>query len=124
MSCCFLLCCISFLLLCCLFVCLDFSCHNHNDYSRTTSGNQAYPLQTHASGSFRSLQEGRVHPSHGFVDGGLVESFLDFDGGTMEAGTAMVVDEMNRDGGWEMESHSKNKIDDDDGDMPVDNSRA
>ena len=34
------------------------------------------------------------------------------------------MDEMNRDGGWEMESHSKSKIDDDDGDMPVDNSQA
>ena len=64
--------------------------------------------------------EGRVHPSHGFVDGDLVESFLDLDRGTMEA----VVDEMNRDGGWEMESHSKSMIDDDDGDMPVDNSQA
>jgi DNA damage-binding protein 1 len=48
----------------------------------------------------------RVHPTHGFVDGDLVESFLDLDHASMEA----VVREMNRDGGWE--------VDDDDMMMP------
>lgn len=41
----------------------------------------------------------RSYPAHGFVDGDLVESFLDLDGGLMEA----VVREMNRDGGWEVD---------------------
>jgi DNA damage-binding protein 1 len=43
--------------------------------------------------------ERRVHPAHGFVDGDLVEGFLDLDRATMEA----VVMEMNRVGGWEMD---------------------
>jgi DNA damage-binding protein 1 len=43
--------------------------------------------------------EGRVHPAHGFVDGDLVESFLDLDRSTMDA----VVAAMNRDGGWELD---------------------
>lgn len=42
--------------------------------------------------------ERRIHPAHGFVDGDLVESFLDLDRGTMER----VVAEMNRDGSWEI----------------------
>lgn len=42
--------------------------------------------------------ERRIHPAHGFVDGDLVESFLDLDRFTMEA----VVAEINRDGGWEI----------------------
>ena len=40
-----------------------------------------------------------MHPAHGFVDGDLVESFLDLDRTTMEA----VVHEMNRDGAWEVD---------------------
>ena len=49
---------------------------------------------------FRAFQgERRMHPAHGFVDGDLVESFLDLDRNTMEA----VVLEMNRDGGWEFD---------------------
>ena len=43
--------------------------------------------------------ERRVHPAHGFIDGDLVESFLDLDRNTMEA----VVADMNRDGGWEFD---------------------
>ena len=43
--------------------------------------------------------ERRVHPAHGFVDGDLVESFLDLDRSTMEA----IVAEMNRDGSWEFD---------------------
>lgn len=49
---------------------------------------------------FRAFNaEHRVHPRHGFVDGDLVESFLDLDRRTME----MVVQQMNRDGGWEVD---------------------
>jgi DNA damage-binding protein 1 len=49
---------------------------------------------------FRAFDaERRVHPHHGFVDGDLVESFLDLDRTTME----IVVREMNRDGAWEVD---------------------
>ena len=49
---------------------------------------------------FRAFHgERRKHPAHGFVDGDLIESFLDLDRNTMEA----VVYEMNRDGGWEVD---------------------
>ena len=50
---------------------------------------------------YRSCQgeSGRIHPAHGFVDGDLVETFLDLDRSTMLA----VVEEMNRDGGWEVD---------------------
>lgn len=44
----------------------------------------------------------RQHPSHGFVDGDLVESFLDLDKSSMEK----VVKEMNRDGGWEADDQA------------------
>ena len=43
--------------------------------------------------------EKRVHPSHGFVDGDLVESFLDLDSTSMQS----VVQEMNKDGGWQLD---------------------
>ena len=43
--------------------------------------------------------ERRIHPAHGFIDGDLVEGFLDLDRSTMEA----VVTEMNRDGGWDFD---------------------
>lgn len=47
---------------------------------------------------FRAVQANqRVHPAHGFIDGDLIESFLDLDQALMEK----VVTEMNRDGGWE-----------------------
>ena len=49
---------------------------------------------------FRAFEaERRVHPSHGFVDGDLVESFLDLDRTAMER----VVRAMNKDGKWEIE---------------------
>jgi DNA damage-binding protein 1 len=49
---------------------------------------------------YRACQtERRIHPAHGFVDGDMVESFLDLDRGTMDA----VVNEMNRDGGYEVD---------------------
>ena len=49
---------------------------------------------------FRSCKtERRTHPAHGFVDGDLVETFVDLDRPLMEA----VVKEMNRDGGWELD---------------------
>lgn len=48
----------------------------------------------------RSFQgERRSHPSHGFVDGDLVEYFLELDRDGME----LVVKEMNRDGRWDVE---------------------
>lgn len=51
---------------------------------------------------FRTFEaERRVHPSHGFVDGDMVESFLDLDRTLME----VVVREMNRDGGWDVDDH-------------------
>jgi DNA damage-binding protein 1 len=43
--------------------------------------------------------EQRLHPSHGFVDGDLVESFLDLDKNTMIS----VVQQMNWDGGWNID---------------------
>lgn len=43
--------------------------------------------------------ERRIHPAHGFIDGDLVESFLDLDRSSMQA----IVAEMNRDGCWEFD---------------------
>ena len=49
---------------------------------------------------FRSCKtERRTHPAHGFVDGDLVETFVDLDRHLMES----VVKEMNRDGSWEVD---------------------
>jgi len=53
---------------------------------------------------FRAFKaEQRQHPCHGFVDGDLVESFLDFDLSTMEK----VVQQMNKDGSWTCGSKSR-----------------
>lgn len=62
---------------------------------------------------FRAFNcERRVHPSHGFIDGDLVESFLDLDRPSMEA----VVKELNRDGGWDIDSFAvRNRLADGDG---------
>jgi DNA damage-binding protein 1 len=62
---------------------------------------------------FRAFNcERRVHPSHGFVDGDLVESFLDLDRPSMEA----VVKELNRDGGWDIDNFVvRNQLADDNG---------
>jgi DNA damage-binding protein 1 len=58
------------------------------------------PVGNFSHQQFRAFNaEQRVHPSHGFVDGDLVESFLDLDRSTME----LVVQQMNRDGGWEID---------------------
>lgn len=58
------------------------------------------PVGDFSHQQFRSFDaERRVHPAHGFVDGDLIESFLDMDRPTMEA----VVHEMNRDGAWEVD---------------------
>jgi DNA damage-binding protein 1 len=58
------------------------------------------PVGNFSHQQFRAFNaEQRLHPSHGFVDGDLVESFLDLDKNTMEA----VVEQMNRDGGWEID---------------------
>jgi DNA damage-binding protein 1 len=56
------------------------------------------PIGNFSHQKFRAFNaDQRHHPSHGFVDGDLVESFLDLEKSTMEK----VVKEMNRDGGWE-----------------------
>lgn len=56
------------------------------------------PVGNFSHARFRAFNaEQRQHPSHGFVDGDLVESFLDLDKTTMDE----VVREMNRDGSWE-----------------------
>lgn len=58
------------------------------------------PVGNFSHQQFRAFNaEKRVHPSHGFVDGDLAESFLDLDKSTMKK----VVEEMNRDGGWELD---------------------
>ena len=56
------------------------------------------PVGNFSHQKFRAFSaEERIHPRHGFVDGDLVESFLDLDRHTMER----IVQQMNRDGGWE-----------------------
>jgi len=70
------------------------------------------PVGDFGHGEYRAFDaERRVHPSHGFVDGDMVESFLDLDRHSMEA----VVKEMNRDGGWDIDSFAlrRNEQDDD-----------
>jgi DNA damage-binding protein 1 len=58
------------------------------------------PVGNFSHHQFRAFNaEQRIHPSHGFVDGDLVESFLDLDKSTMQK----VVEQMNRDGGWEVD---------------------
>ena len=58
------------------------------------------PIGDFSHAKFRAVEaENRLHPAHGFIDGDLVESFLDLDRNTMQA----VADEMNRDGGWEVD---------------------
>jgi DNA damage-binding protein 1 len=69
------------------------------------------PVGNFSHSDFRTFDaENRVHPSQGFVDGDLVESFLDLDRTTMEA----VVTAMNSDGGWEIECHHLDKSKKDD----------
>jgi len=61
------------------------------------------PVGNFSHQQFRAFQaEQRLHPSHGFVDGDLVESFLDLDKRTMQ----LIVEQMNRDGGWEVDDSS------------------
>uniref|UniRef100_A0A7S4JB88 RSE1/DDB1/CPSF1 C-terminal domain-containing protein n=1 Tax=Odontella aurita TaxID=265563 RepID=A0A7S4JB88_9STRA len=56
------------------------------------------PVGDLGHGEYRAFEsERRVHPAHGFVDGDLVESFLDLDLSTMNR----VVESMNEDGRWE-----------------------
>ena len=58
------------------------------------------PVGDFSHESFRACKtERRTHPAHGFVDGDLVETFVDLDQRLME----LVVKEMNRDGGWEVD---------------------
>jgi DNA damage-binding protein 1 len=75
------------------------------------------PVGDFHHGVFRSCKtERRVHPAHGFVDGDLIETFVDLDQSLMEA----VVNEMNRDGGWEIDDvmlRSENDQDMDDEDV-------
>ena len=55
------------------------------------------PIGNFSHEQFRAFSvEDRCHPRHGFVDGDLVESFLDLDLSTMEK----VVHQMNKDGSW------------------------
>lgn len=56
----------------------------------------------------------RVVPAQNFCDGDLCEAFLDLDRFTMEK----VVSEMNRDGGWEINSQGKQKDDLEENDSP------
>ncbi|KAL3919428.1 MAG: hypothetical protein SGILL_003758, partial [Bacillariaceae sp.] len=57
------------------------------------------PIGNFSHRQYRAFKvEKRRHPSHGFVDGDLVESFLDLDKTTME----LVVQTMNKDGTWEV----------------------
>ena len=59
---------------------------------------------------YRAFQtDQRTHPHHGFVDGDLVESFLDLDRGSMES----IVAEMNRDGGWDLDDFGQSMHEDD-----------
>jgi len=59
--------------------------------------NVIMPIGNFSHQQFRSFSaEQRINPRHGFVDGDLVESFLDFDMSTME----LVVQQMNEDGSW------------------------
>mmetsp|Transcript_10401 Transcript_10401/g.26164 ORF Transcript_10401/g.26164 Transcript_10401/m.26164 type:complete len:1472 (+) Transcript_10401:265-4680(+) len=71
------------------------------------------PIGNFSHEQFRAFRtEDRCHPSHGFVDGDLVESFLDLDLSTMEK----VVQQMNKDGSWTTSSSrshfSRNNMDD------------
>ena len=70
------------------------------------------PVGDFGHAGFRAFDaDRRVHLSHGFVDGDMVESFLDLDRDSMEA----VVKEVNRDGGWDIDSVKlRNQQDDDD----------
>lgn len=64
------------------------------------------PVGNLSHAEFRTFSvEQRIHPAQGFVDGDLVESFLDMDRKTMQ----IIVQAMNRDGGWEIEQHDPNK---------------
>ena len=64
------------------------------------------PIGNFSHQHFRSFRiEDKCHPCHGFVDGDLVESFLDFDLSTMEK----VVKQMNKDGSWTI-SCSKSQL--------------
>jgi DNA damage-binding protein 1 len=78
------------------------------------------PIGNFSHKQFRAFNaEQRRHPSHGFVDGDLVESFLDLDKSTME----LVVQQMNKDGAWDTtnstftggEEKSSDAVDIDDG---------
>lgn len=75
------------------------------------------PVGDFSHARFRAIEaQNRIHGAHGFIDGDLVESFLDLDRSTMQA----VADEMNRDGGWEIDDsvmlqragHAEKKDDD------------
>ena len=74
------------------------------------------PVGNFSHQKFRAFNaEQRVHPCHGFVDGDLVESFLDLDRNTME----LIVRQMNRDGGWEMDDPAFTAAAEKDGDAAI-----
>jgi DNA damage-binding protein 1 len=55
-------------------------------------------------GQYRACHaERRIHPAHGFIDGDFIERFLDLH----RLGMEMIVEEMNRDGSWNVESINK-----------------
>ena len=61
------------------------------------------PVGNFSHEMYRCCQaENKRYPAHGFLDGDLIESFLDLDHATMET----VIAEMNRDGGWETDDIS------------------
>ena len=66
------------------------------------------PIGNFSHQKFRAFNaDQRHHPSHGFIDGDLAESFLDLEKSTMDK----VVKEMNRDGGWDIDDshlHTRN----------------
>jgi len=77
------------------------------------------PIGNFSHEQFRAFRtEDRSHPCHGFVDGDLVESFLDLDLSTMEK----VVQQMNKDGSWTTSS-SKSHFSQDDANIGIDDSQ-
>jgi DNA damage-binding protein 1 len=70
------------------------------------------PVGGFGAAAFRAKQDDqRLYPSHGFVDGDLIESFLDLDRVAM----GVVVQEMNRQGKWQPAGRAKSSVGEDEG---------
>jgi DNA damage-binding protein 1 len=68
---------------------------------------KVYAIGNFSHTEFRTFNaENRGQPAYGFVDGDLIETFLDLDSTMMQ----VIVDEMNRDGGWELDSIHRKKV--------------